>query len=128
MHDMVQASNYNSTILESSGMYEEVEALQRLLMVMSGPRDSGKPPEPHQIWFLTHNLSIYMVAVNIDSRVKNVWYSECDILNFHDFTSNRIQESITVHSSSCKSLTSKSGWECPSLMKSWNFEVGHLKD
>ena len=47
MHDLVQASNYDSTILESFGMYQGVEALQRPLLVMSRPRDSSKPAEPH---------------------------------------------------------------------------------
>lgn len=49
MHDLVQDSKYDSAILESYGMSQGVEALQRPLMVMSRPRDSGKPLEPNQI-------------------------------------------------------------------------------
>lgn len=49
MHDLVQASKCDFAILESSEMCQGVKALQRLLMVMSGPHDSSKPLEPNQI-------------------------------------------------------------------------------
>lgn len=48
MQDVVQDSKFDSTILESSGTYHGVEALQILLMIMSGPHDSGKPPKLNQ--------------------------------------------------------------------------------
>lgn len=41
MHDLVQSSKCDFTILESSGTYQGVEALQLPLMVMSTSRDSG---------------------------------------------------------------------------------------
>ena len=49
MHDLVQASKCDSTILGSSKTYEGVEALQLLSMVMLGFHDSGKPSELSQI-------------------------------------------------------------------------------
>ena len=75
MHDLVQAPKFDSTILESSGMCYGVEALQRPLMVMPGPRDSGKLVKLNQILFLLHNPPICMVALNVDPHVKNIYYS-----------------------------------------------------
>lgn len=45
MHDLVQASKCDSTILDSSETCQGVEALQLLLMVMPGSHNSGKCPE-----------------------------------------------------------------------------------
>jgi len=72
-----------------------------------------------------HNLFVCMVSLNVDPRIKNVYYSGCDISRFQNFTHDRI---LTVCPSSCTSLTSKSGWECPYLMQSWNCQVDYLKD
>jgi len=47
MHDLVHISKFNFSILEISRTCEGVEALQRLLMVVSGPRDCGKPAKPN---------------------------------------------------------------------------------
>lgn len=88
-----------------------VEALQCPLMVMSGPCYSSKPTKPNHISFLTQNLYIYMVSLNMDLRVKNIYYFGCDISNFYIFSNHRIHESITTCPSSCTSLTSNSGWE-----------------
>lgn len=49
MHDMIQSSKFDFSILESTRICQEVEALQLLLMVMSISRDSGKIPELGQI-------------------------------------------------------------------------------
>jgi len=45
MHDLVHISKCNFSILECFGTCQGVEALQRPLMVMLGPRDSVKPLE-----------------------------------------------------------------------------------
>lgn len=45
MHDLVHASEYDYVILESSGTYQGIKALQHPLMVILGPRKSGKPPK-----------------------------------------------------------------------------------
>jgi len=70
MHDLVHISKFHFSILESFGTCQEVEALQHPLMVMLGPRDSGMPLKPNQIFFLMHNPSIYMVALDVDPHVK----------------------------------------------------------
>lgn len=95
---------------------------------MSIFRDSGMPPELSQICFFPHNPSLCMVSLDENFFLKNVWYVGCDLLNFQDFTSDRIQEYISFHSSSCKSLTFNLGLECVSLKESWNYEVDHSKD
>jgi len=88
MHDLVHISKCHFSILESSGTCQGIKALQSPLMVMPGPHDSGMPLEPNQILFLTHNLSICMVSVNVDPHVKNVYYSGCDIPKFLIFTND----------------------------------------
>lgn len=128
MHDLVHTSKCKFSILESFGTCQGVEALQRPLMVMSGPRNFGNPIKPNKISFLTHNLSICMIALDVDPRVKNIYYSWCDISKFQIFANDQIHESIAACLSSCSSLTSNSSWERSSLMKSWNNEVYHLKD
>lgn len=90
---------------------------------MSGPRDSGNPIKPNQISFLTQNLFICMVALDMDPRVKNIYYYVCDITKFHIFANDWIHESITACPSSCTSLTPNLGWECLSLMQSWDMDV-----
>ena len=82
MYDLVHISKCNFSILESSGMYQGGEALQRSLMVMSGPRNSSKTIKPNQILFLTHNPSIYMVSLDVDPCVNTIYYSRCGISNF----------------------------------------------
>lgn len=67
-----------------------VWALQHSLIVMSRPRDSGKPTKPNQISFLMNNIYIYMVALDVDPYVKNAYYFGCDISKFHIFTNDRI--------------------------------------
>lgn len=62
MHDMVQASKCDSTILWSFGTCKGVEALQHQLMFMSGSRNSIKPLELDHIWFLLHNSSICIIS------------------------------------------------------------------
>jgi len=74
-------------------------------MVMSEHRDSSKPPEPNQIGFITHNLSICMVSIDVDSCVKKFWNSGCDFSNLQIFTYDQIHEFVTVCPSSCTSLT-----------------------
>lgn len=69
MHDLVHISKCDILILESSGMCQGVKEPQRSLMVMSETHDSSKPLEPNQIWFLTYNLSIYMVALDVDPHL-----------------------------------------------------------
>ncbi len=127
MHDLVHIPRCNFSILESSGTCQGVEALQHSLMVMLGPRDSGKPIKSNQISFIMHNPSICMVALNVDPCVKNIYYSGYDISKFHIFANDRIHEFITTCPSSCTSLTSNSGWECPPLIQSWDNEFDHLK-
>ena len=128
MHDLVHISKCNFSILESSKTCQGVNARQHPLMVMSRPRDSSKPVKPNQILFLTHNPSICMVSLDVDPRVKNIYYSGCDISKFHIFANDRIHESITPCLYSFTSLTSNSGWECSSLMQSWDKKVDHLKE
>ena len=128
MHCLVQASKCDSTILESSRTCQGVEALQLLLMVMSGYRDSSKSLELNLIWFLSHNPSIYMVSFDVNAHVKNVSYSGYDLSNSQDFNYDRIHEFFALHLFSCKYLSSNSGWECASLIESWNCEFDHLKD
>ena len=125
MHDLVQASKCNYTILGISKTFQGVEALQISLMVMLGSRNSCKPPKLSQIWFLSHNLSLCMVSLDVNFLMKNVRYSQRYLSNFQDFTSDKIQEFVIVHSSSCKSLTSNLGWESSSLIESWNCEFDH---
>lgn len=43
-----------------------------------------------------HNPSICMVALDVNSCVKELWYSECDLSNFQNFTYGRIHKSVTV--------------------------------
>lgn len=105
MHDLVQAPQCASTILGSSETCQGVESLQISLRLILGSRESGKPPVLSQISFLSHNLSLCMISLDLNFLVKNVWYFGCDLSNLQYFTSDQIQESITVHSSSCNSLT-----------------------
>lgn len=128
MHDLVHISKWKFSILETSGTCQGVEALHCLLMVMSGPCDSGKLLKPNKISFLMHNLSICMVALDMDPSVKNICYCGCDISKFQIFTDDWIHESLIACPSSCTSLTSKSGWVGLCLMQLWNFEIDHPKD
>ena len=82
MCDSIQASKCNSTIVEISGTYQGVEALQLLLMVMLGSHNSSKPLELIHIWFLSHNPSLCMVSLNENLFRKDVWYFRCNISNF----------------------------------------------
>lgn len=91
MHDLVQSSKYDFTILESYGTCQAVEALQLLLMVMLGSRNSSKPPELSEIWFFLHNPSLCMVSLNENFFLKNVWYFGYDLSNFQYYTSDYIQ-------------------------------------
>lgn len=100
MHDLIQSSKHNFTILESFGTFQGVEAPQIMLMVMSRSCNSGNPPEISQIWFLLHNPSLCMVSLNENCLLKNVWYSEHDLSNCQAFTSHWIQEYFLVYSSS----------------------------
>jgi len=94
MHDIVQASKYDSTILISFTTRQGVEALQLLLMVMWGSCDSDTPPKLSQIQFLFHNMSLCMVSLDVNLLVKNVFYSKCNLSTFKYFTSHWIQESL----------------------------------
>jgi len=61
MHDLVQDSKLDSTILECYGSFQVVKALQIPFMVMQGSHDFGKIYELNHIWFLSHNSFICMV-------------------------------------------------------------------
>lgn len=74
-----------------------------------------------------HNPSIYMVALNMDPHVKDIYYLGYDISKFYIFASDQIHKSITTCLSSCTSLTSNSSWEVSSLIQWWDSEVDHLK-
>lgn len=69
-----------------------------------------------------------MVSFSVNIFLKHVWYLRCNFSISQDFTYDQTQEYFLVHSSSCKSLSSKSSCECASLVESWNWEVDHLKD
>lgn len=74
--------------MESFGTCQGVEALQRPLMVLLSPRDSGKPVKPNKISFLKKNPSICMVALDVDPHVKYIYYFGCEILKFQIFTND----------------------------------------
>ena len=82
MHDLVQSSKCDFTILGNFGTCQGVEALQLLLMVMSISHNFGKPPKLNQIWFLSHNPSICMVSLDVNYHVKNIWNFGCDLSIF----------------------------------------------
>lgn len=122
------SKNVNFQFWKVSGCVRELKALQHSLTVMSRPHNSCMPLEMNKIWFLTHNLSICMVTLSLDPRVKNVYYSDGDISRFQFFNNDSIQGFFKSCLSSCTSITSNLVWEFPSLMKSWNCEVDRLKD
>lgn len=97
-------------------------------MVMLEPCNSDKHAKPNQIQFLMYNPYISMVSLDVDPRVKNIYYSGCDISKFHIFANDRIHESIRACPSSHTSPTSNSGWECSSLIQSWDSKVYHIKE
>lgn len=94
MHDLVHISKCNVSILESSRTCLGVEALQYPLMVMLEPCDFGKLVKPNQIMFFMHNPSIYMVSLDMDPRVKNIYFYGCDISKFQIFANDRIHKSV----------------------------------
>jgi len=67
-----------------------------------------------------------MVSLDMDPSVKNIYCSGYDISKFQIFANDKIHESITTCLSSCTSLTSNLGWDCFSLIQSWDSEVDHL--
>lgn len=73
MHNMIQSSKWNSTIIESHGSHYEVEALQILLMVMSGSHDSGKDCKPNHIWIFSQNYFLFMISLDVNPFLKYVW-------------------------------------------------------
>ena len=108
-------------------MYQGVKVLQGPLMVMLGPRDSGKPPKLNQIWFLMRDPSICIFSFSVDPRVKkclvfHVWSFK--LLKFYD----QIHGYVIARPSSCTYITWNVVWECLFLMKSWDCEFDHLKD
>ena len=88
MHDMIQYSKCDSTILGSSRNYKELEALQLPLMVMSGSHNSGKVLELNQIWIFSQNYFLCMVPPDVISFLKDVWYFGYSLSNFQDSISN----------------------------------------
>jgi len=69
-----------------------------------------------------------MVSLDENLFLKYVWYFRCCLLRFQDFSSDLIQESSSVDSSSCKFLVLNLGLECVSLMEPWNCEVDHSEN
>lgn len=91
MHDQVQTLGFYFTILDSSRTCQELKVFQHLLMVMLRFCNSGKPPELSQIWFLSHNPSLYMVSLDVNFFLKYVLYFRCNVSSFQYSTSDYIQ-------------------------------------
>lgn len=117
MHDIIQSSKCDFTILESFGTCQEVEALQLLLMVMSGSHDSDKIPELIQIRFFSKNPCLFMVSLDVNSLLKYVWYFGYSLSKFQDSIFDWVRDSILVDSSPCKALVLNLGLECIPLIE-----------
>lgn len=120
MHDLIQSSEHDFTVLESSDTCQEVKALQLQLMVMSGSCEFGKIPKLSQILFSSQNASLFMVSFDVNPFLKYVWCCRYNILKFQDSTFDQIQDSISVDPSPYKDLVPNSSLEFVSLTKTWN--------
>lgn len=128
MHDLIQSLISHSTILESSRTYEEAEALQLSLMLMSGSRESGKIPELSQIRIFSHDYFLCMVSLDVNPFLKDICYFEYGSFNFQDLIFGEIEELVSVSSSSCKYLITNSSFKCIPFMDKPSCEVDHSKN
>lgn len=83
MHDLIQSSKCDFTILENFGTCEEIEELQPPLMVISGSRDSSNIYKLSQIYLFSQNHFLCMVSLDVDSFLKYVWYFIYNLINFN---------------------------------------------
>jgi len=98
MHDLIQSSKFNSTILESSETCLEVESLQISLMAISGSLDPSRIPKLSQVWIFSQNYLLCMVSLVENSFLKDFWYFAYNSFNFQYSISNRIEDLILVSS------------------------------
>jgi len=90
MHNPIQSSKCIAIILESFRNYQEFEALQLPLMVMSSSHDSGKIPQISQIHIFSQNYFLCMVSLGVNPFLKDDFYFEYGSFNFNDIVSSWI--------------------------------------
>lgn len=105
---------------QSSGNFQEVEALQHSLMVMSGSCDPSEIPKPCQIWIFSQNSFFRIISLDGNSFLMDFEISHYNFVISQDWVSDH---TIVVNSSSYKYLVSNSGLQCIPFSNVWNHKV-----
>lgn len=79
MHDLVQPSESDFTVLGSSGTFQRVEEIQFPLMFMSRSRNIGKTPKLSQVSLSSQIYSFYMVSLDVNSFFKYIFRCGYDL-------------------------------------------------
>jgi len=112
IYNLTQFSNCIYPTFQSLGTFQEVEALQISLMVMSGSRNLDEIPEPCQKCISSQNHFLHIISLDANSLLMDCGIFRHNFFVSQDWVSDQIDHYVVVNSSSCRTLVSNLGLEC----------------